>query len=157
MALATLADINVHLPEDRLAILDAEDEQWQVNVERAIKGYLAGTFSAATLAGWSDPQETDPNDPTYVPGLIRSIAGRFIAALFYRNKVSEVTGEVSEYPQVLYDEAMSMLRQIVSGELILSDETEIVDTGQRLAREDFWPNDDTEPAPLFNMEFGYHS
>lgn len=154
MPLATLDDINVHLAEDKLEVLDADDEFIQLDAERVIKGYLAGVYSPTTLAGWSDPEVTDSGTEGYVPSTIKAIAGRFIAAAIYKKRYSEDTPEVPEYAQDLYDQGLSMLRDVKSGAMVLDDVSEIVDTGQRLTRKDFWPNDDAgEPSFAMDMEF----
>lgn len=154
MPLATDDDIQVHLPEDKIAVADITDlTDMQTDAERIIKGYLAGTFSPTTLAGWNDPT-VNIASPNYVPVLIRAVAGRFIAAFAYRRYYSEDSLDDPTYAQTKYDEAMSMLNQIISGELVLTDVTEVVDTGTHLTSDDFYPND-TADDPVFRMDLRF--
>ncbi|KKW09706.1 MAG: hypothetical protein UY48_C0055G0009 [Candidatus Gottesmanbacteria bacterium GW2011_GWB1_49_7] len=139
-SLASLDDINVHLPSDKLGLADGDDTEMQLDAERIIKGYLSTVYSAATLAEWADPATT--------PGLIRAIAGRLIAAFYYALRFSEDSVERPEYAQFKYDEAMSMLKQIVAGTLLLPEVTETPTTGLSFTSADFWPNDDD---PVFTM------
>lgn len=154
MPLATDDDIQVHLPEDKIAVADITDlADMQTDAERIIKGYLAGTFSPTTLAGWNDPTVSS-SSPNYVPVLIRAVAGRFIAAFAYRRYYSEDSLDDPTYAQTKYDEAMNMLRQIISGELVLTDITETVDTGSHMTSDDFYPND-TADDPVFRMDLRF--
>ena len=133
MPLASLDDINQHLPLTTLQILDTEDDPWQIDAERIIRGYLSNVYSSATLASWTTPGAT--------PGLIRSIAGRLIAAWFYASKVSGETPDWNDYSDQKYKEAIGFLEQIQSGDLILSEVTEEITTGDSITSADFWPND----------------
>src|SRR5687768_4214396 len=109
--LATLDEVNVHLPSDIIQLTNAEDDQLQLDAERIIKGYLAGTFAPLTLAGWSDPTST--------PEVIRGIAGRFIAAFYYKLRFAASDPRVPKYAQDKYDEAWLLLNQVKTGELTL--------------------------------------
>jgi hypothetical protein len=153
MALATLDDVNNHLPVDKIQMVAGADfNQYLLDVERIIKGALSNTYSASTLAGWSDPTVSSSN-AKYVPGMIRSIAGRFIASFFYAKRFSEETTETSPYAQKLYDDALGLLTKIIDGEITLYDETdEIVETGGRLNEDDFFPNDPIATPPVFAMD-----
>ena len=154
MPLATNDDVQVHLPSDKILVTDITDlASMQTDAERIIKGWLAGTFSPTTLAGWNDPS-VNIASPNYVPVLIRAVAGRFIAAFAYRRYYSEDSLDDPTYAQTKYDEAMSMLRQIINGELVLSDVTETVDTGSHMTSDDFWPNDTTD-GPKFTMDLSF--
>lgn len=137
--LATIEDINTHLPNNgQLRLEEGQDEVYQIDVVRVIKGYLAGTYSATTLAGWATPATT--------PGQIRAIAGRLIAAKVYAEAIAADINSVPEYAQQLYNEAMGMLGDIRTGSIVL---TEFIDvaasTGSRLDLDSFWP-DDSEPS-----------
>lgn len=151
MALATLDGVNHWLPPDKMVLTDQLDDEYQLDVERIIKGYLSNTFSPTTLAGWSDPTVTNPTNSKYVPGLIQAIAGRFIASFYYGKVFSSETTETPQYSQRLYDEAWDLLKKVASGELVLTDEEEKPDTGSRLGEADFYPNDPTVDAPKFAM------
>jgi phage gp36-like protein len=133
MPFADLADINQHLPENSLAITDIIDDPWQTDAERIIRGYLSNVYSSATLASWTTPSNT--------PGLIRSIAGRLIAAWFYASKVAGEATEWNDYSDHKYKEAIGLLEQVQSGDLVLSEVSEVVTTGDSISSADFWPND----------------
>jgi hypothetical protein len=139
--LATLSDVNRYLPTEKIEVTEPELELFEVDASRIIRGYLAGVFSPATLAAWADPVTT--------PELIRSIAGRLIAALFYRERYSEDSLEDPQYAQKLYDDAMAWIMDIREGDIQLIDVTEVPTTGDRFTIDDFWPNDD---SPLFTID-----
>lgn len=142
MALASLDDVNVHLPQDKLAAEESDLEFFQVDAQRIIKGYLAGVdpFTPQVLAGWDGPDNT--------PETIRAIAGRLIAAAYYANRFSEEDPDVPAYSQKLYNEGMAMLVGVMNGTI----EIEEVSTNVEgtLSSDDFWPNDTTE-GPLFKI------
>lgn len=142
MPLADIDDINQHLPTSTLQMTEAEDEPWQTDAERIVRGYLSGVFSAATLASWKAPGST--------PDLISSIAGRLIAARFYASKVSGEVPDWNDYSDQLYKEAISLLEQIRTGDIILEGVPESV-VGDHITSDDFWPNDLEDPAPKFTM------
>lgn len=150
MALATLDDVNMHLPTDKLEMQVPTLTLLGVDAERIIRGMLARVYSPATIAGWTDP--TVPyNDPGYVPELIRAIAGRFIAAFWYRERYSEDSLDDPQYAQTKYNEAMALLNQIISGAIILWDVAEDPETDNSLTSADFWPND-TDIGPMFSVD-----
>lgn len=145
MPLVLVTDVNVHLPQDKLLVLNADDNALQLDVERIIKAKLSGTFSPATLASWLVPGEVFP--PASVPHVIQEIAGKLIASMVYARAFSSEVGGVPEYAQKLYDEAMLMLEEIILGSIVIPPEElpggETVDTGNRFTRDMFWPNADT--------------
>jgi len=142
MALADIDDINLHLPLDKIRVDTEQYTPLQLDAERIIRGYLAGYLTPATLASWDTPANT--------PGIVRGIAGRFIAAFYYRKRYAEDALDDPQYPQTLYDYAMKMLMDILAGDLTLE---EVLDqpTTDRLTVTDFWPNDSTG-EPKFTME-----
>jgi hypothetical protein len=142
VALASLEDINVHLPQDKLVALDANETKEQLDAQRIIFAKLSNTFSAGTLAGWASPATT--------PQTIRAVAGRLIAALIYARAFSSEVDGVPEYSQGLYTEAMTMLDQIIDGTITLPEVTEEVETGGNLNASFFYPNDDAT-GPYFTM------
>jgi hypothetical protein len=142
MALASLDDINQHLPS-HAQLTDLTDEHLQVDAERVVKGYLSNVFSVATLNLWDTPNQT--------PGLVRSIAGRLIAAWFYASKTAGDSAEWPEYARQKYDEAISLLEQIQSGDIILTEVVEEAAVGERFTINDFFPNDIEDPAPMFSI------
>ena len=135
------ADIQVHLPVDKLDVALIPDDLATVkgDVERIIRGYLAGHFEAATLAAWQTPTTT--------PVEIRAIGGRFGAAKIYRNRYSEDSLDDPEFAQFLYNEAMMMLNEVIKGDIIL---TGVVDTSSQFDNTYFAPNDTTDD-PKFSM------
>lgn len=111
MPLIDDADVQIHLPVDKLKIEEIPDDLSDAkrDAERIVRGYLTGSVDALTLASWDTPDHT--------PDTIRAIAGRLCAALIYRVRYSEATTEYAEYAQMLYNEAMMMLQRIVDGTL----------------------------------------
>lgn len=142
MPLCSLDDINVHLPQDKLQALNADDDAPQLDAERIVKGTLSDTFSPATLAAWTTPATT--------PSTIRAIAGRLVAALLYARAFSSEVDAVPDWAQKLYDDAMNMLNAVVSGNITLPEVSEVPTTGGNLTTADFSPNADT-PGPFFTM------
>lgn len=143
--LASLQDINTHLPEDKAKMLDSSDDQLQVDAQRLIRAQLSGVFQPSTLASWVDPDDT--------PELIRGIAGRLIAGKWYATLYSEDELGVSSFAQSLYAEAITMLAEIRAGTLVVTDangepiETNLLD----FTSGSFYPND-SAPGPFFTME-----
>lgn len=142
--LASLDDIQAHLP-DRIAIADSDDTQLiQISVARIVRGYLARVIANGTLVSWVDPATT--------PELIREIAGRLIAAQLFFNKTAESSTNIEErsFAQLKYNEAIAMLDGIIAGELVL-DGVVIGDTSS-ISDLDFFPIDDTDRAFTLGME-----
>lgn len=142
--LASLDDINAHLPQDKLQATTPKVELLQLDAVRIVKGALASVFSATTLAGWDVPEDT--------PERIRAIAGRLIAAKLYAKAYSEDVVELPEYAQWLYDQAMADLNGVASGAIVLIEVTETVNTGSRLTDDFFFPNGDGTAEPKFTMD-----
>lgn len=144
MALADLGDINVHLPDDKLEVDTARYAPYQLDAERIVRGFLAGYITPVILAGWTTPETT--------PQLIRAIAGRLVAAFYYRERYSEDSLDDPQFAQVKYNEAISWLMAVKEGTLTLEEleEGDIVG-GNNLTTDMFAPNDDTLPAPFFTM------
>jgi hypothetical protein len=147
--LAAVKDINVHLPEDKLTVLNADDDALQLDVERIIKARLSGTFSPTTLASWTTPGDELP--PANVPHIIQEVAGKLMAAFVYARVFSSEVAGLPEYAQWLYDQAMETLEQIITGAIVIPPDevTEEVDTGSRLTSDMFWPNNETAATPRF--------
>jgi hypothetical protein len=149
--LATLDDINKWLDRNKIELLEADvdEAEFQLTAERIIKGFLSGTFTSATLATWVSAAST--------PDLIQEIAGKLIAALYYRKRYAEDVPELDNYAQGLYNEALGMLSQVKTGEVTLIDLTEgtVVTPASRLNADDFFPNDAAgEPIFSMDLEFG---
>lgn len=142
MPYASLEDINVHLPEDKLEVDDARYAPLELDAERIVRGNLAGFVAPATIAAWADPGTT--------PEIVRAIAGRLVAAFYYKQRYSEDSLEVPQYAQDKYDEAIMLLMQIRSGTIVIPDVD--VSGADRLTSDMFWPNDTTSPTPIFTMD-----
>lgn len=139
MPIVGIDNVNVFLPADKLYVYNADDDAPIRDAERIIKARLSGTFSPATLATWVDETTT--------PEVIQQIAGRLVAALVYAKAFSSEIAGYPEYAQHLYDEAMSLLDQIVLGGIIITDPGGDTneDVGGHLSRDMFKPNDDSPP------------
>src|SRR4051794_20397559 len=114
--LADITDVQTYLPTDRIPTDAGDIAGYQLSVERIVKGYLVGIFSASTMAAWTTPTTT--------PQIIREVAARMIAGYRYRDRTSEETpGGIEEttYGQRLYNEAMGMLNDIRAGNLDVID------------------------------------
>lgn len=150
--LASLADINTHLsttanfgiPDDATAI------PLQTDAFNVIMSKLSGVFSQSVLDSWVDANST--------PGIIRSIASRLIAAKWYMRQVNgDSDTKIPPYSMELYNEAMGMLGEVISGQLaVLDGNGQPIATGDSSAMtlNDFWPNDST-PGPYFTMDAPY--
>jgi hypothetical protein len=139
---ASLDDVNMHLPTDKLEITDPDLALFGLDADRIIRGYLAGVFLPATIASWNTPANT--------PELIRAIAGRFIAAFYYRERYSEDSLDDPVYAQNKYNEAMALLTGVINGTMTLVEVTE-APMGAQLTSDDFYPND-TATGPFFTMD-----
>lgn len=143
--LASLDDINTHLPDDKAKMLDSEDDLLQIDAARYVRSLLAGMFSSTTLSGWDSPANT--------PELIRGVAGRIIAAKYYATLYSEDIAGTSEFAQNLYNEANRIIDGIRSGTYIvldINDNPIPVENPVTSGEGFFWP-DDTTVGPFFTM------
>lgn len=145
---ASLDDVNRYLPTDKLEMSSPELALFGLDADRIIRGYMAGIFAPTTIALWTSPETT--------PELLRSIAGRLIAALWYKERYSEDSLEVPAYAQDLYNEAIAIINGIVSGSIILSDVVEVASTGERFTTDDFFPNA-AEGNPMFSVNDHFFS
>jgi hypothetical protein len=143
--LASLNDINTHLPDDKAKMQDSEDDLLQIDAARYVRSLLAGMFSSTTLSGWDSPANT--------PELIRGVAGRIIAAKYYAKLYSEDVADTSAYAQGLYNEANSIIDGIRNGTYIILDASDNpipVENPVTSGEGFFWP-DDTTLGPFFTM------
>jgi hypothetical protein len=131
-----LNDVNMHLPEDRFWIDEADLEVQEIHAIRTVKGYLLGKYTAVDFAGWDTPDNT--------PGLIRAIVGLLIASKTYATRLSE-EGEDSNFAQNLYNQAMEFLRGLRDGSMSLE---EVPDEAVSIIKG--FPDDTVEP--FFTME-----
>lgn len=136
------ADVQIHLPLDKLRIEEIPDDRSDAveYAERIVRGYLAGVLESATIASWVSPATT--------PSQIRLMTGLFAAAKIYRLRYSEDSLDDPEYAQQLYDEAMLMLQGIRDGTIIIDDTTDVT-TG--FDNTWFQPNDASTDEPKFHM------
>jgi homogentisate 1,2-dioxygenase len=141
MALASLDDINIHLPRDKIEVDTADYVPFQLDAERVVRGMLAGYYLPVTLSTWTAPETT--------PGLIRAIVGRLVAAFYYRQRYSEDSLDDPLFAQNKYNEAMELLKGVLDGNIVLEEVP--TDVGaDHLTTDDFWPNDSTD-EPKFTM------
>lgn len=148
MPLATNADVNTYLPQDKAKLEDAEDDLLLLGAEREIKATLAGVVSATTLASWSTPTTT--------PGIVREICSRLTAGMWYTRIESEDDAQ-REYGVDLKNEARSLLAKIVAGEVVILDiDNTVLTSGgaDSLVQDDFLPNDATTAIVGGERKFG---
>lgn len=142
---ASLEDINTHLPNDKLVLNEGTVTPFSNDADNVIRAYLSGVYTPLTLAGWDAPDNT--------PQTVRSIAGRLIAAKYYRERFATDSDVDPAFAQNLYNEAMGMLMGVKGGSIILPEVT--TDTDDQFNRNDFYPNDDAgDPMFSIGMEFG---
>ena len=144
MPLVDDADVQVHLPYDKLKIETIPDDlaKCKLDAERVVRGALSDVVEAAVLASWAEPEDT--------PEIIRAITGRLCAAQIYRVRYSENNLNDPQYAQTLYDQAMAMLLEIENGDILLPDvvlDTDFDNTW-------FEPNNNSDP-PKFTMADRY--
>ena len=137
------ADVQRHLPVDKLKVEGIPDDRSDIyeDAARIVRGYLYGVVDSAVVATWLTPVTT--------PEMIRAIASRLAAARIYRNRFGEQSFKDPEYAKTLYDEAMGLLNDIVSGVVLIDGiaETQFDNTY-------FEPNDASDP-PRFTMADRY--
>jgi len=142
MPLVDDTDINAHLPPDKIAAENVQDlDAIKEDIERLIRGNLAGYISSTVLATWITPETT--------PEIIRAIGGRLGASFIYSRVFSESTGVDSKYAQKKYDEAMKMINDIKTGDLIIE---EAPLEGAGLTEDMFFPNSTVDTPPKFTMD-----
>jgi len=143
---ASKTDIQSWLRSDKIPVDDANSTKSNIDATRIVKGQLTGVFTPIVVSSWADPDST--------PDLIRGVTGRLAAAFLHASIYSEESdSKISAYSQWLYDGAMLILTQIISGSMTVIDETgEPVDTtGQGLLS--FFPDDSTTPAFTMDQTF----
>jgi hypothetical protein len=140
MAFVDDADVQIHLPYDKLKIEAIPDDliKAKADAERIVRGYLSGVIDSSVIALWTTPAGT--------PEIIRAITGRFAAALIYRLRFSEYGLTDPEYAQNKYNEAMSLLMKIIDGTITIPG----TDPGTVFDNTYFQPNS-TFADPVFAM------
>lgn len=141
--LATLGDVNANLDGTVVEATAENTNRIQISVNRVVRGYLSRVVPAAIVATWTSPENT--------PDIIREIAAKLIAAQLYFNqtaKSSTVVGPTN-YAQILYNQAMALLNQVVTGDIPIPD---IVLTPiETLGTTDYFPVDATDRAFTMGM------
>lgn len=140
--LADLDDINANLPSEGQtseAVVTATDENTallQISVARIVRGYLSRIATNAVLQGWNTPEST--------PDIISEAAGKLIAAQLYFNENAKTTTQIDpdSFSQKRYNEAMELLRQIVTGEIIL--QGVVTTTTEGMTEADFFPTSNAD-------------
>jgi hypothetical protein len=142
MPLVNDDDINVHLPTDKISAEEGELlEGIKEDIERIIRGYLAGHVDPLEMAAWLTPETT--------PDIIRAIGGRLGAAFIYRKRYSEDSLDDPQYAQFKYNEAMAMLTGIIAGDIAV--DPDIPPVGVEFTSDLFYPNDPNTDPPKFTM------
>lgn len=141
MPFASIDDINVHLPSDKIEVGSDLYALVEQDGERVVRGYLTGYIDGTVIATWTTPDTT--------PELIRAITGRLCAFFRYAERYSEDSLDVPEYALFKYNEAIGWLQQIQAGTMSIPDVDS--DSGLDLDADQFFPNDDT-PGPYFTMD-----
>jgi hypothetical protein len=149
--LATLDDINANLPSDApepvVVATDENTSLLQISVARVVRGYLSGVLDRVTLASWTTPEST--------PETVSEVAAKLIAAQLYFNQSAKtsVTIDRDSFAQKLYDEAMAILNQIISGQIIVVDPTTdvVVTTTDSMSDLDYFPTDGSSRPFSINM------
>lgn len=146
--LATLDDINAELPSDGqepMVVADDDNtELLQISVARIVRGYLSRVVDNGVLVSWASPEST--------PELVSTIAGKLIASQLYFNETAKTTTilDPDSFAQKRYDEAMSLLNQIIAGTIVIPDI--VVNPVEGLTDLDFFPVDSTGRAFTIGME-----
>jgi hypothetical protein len=151
MAFTTVDDINAYLPDGSVInspVVEADAvnvAKIQLSVERVVRGYLARILSTATMASWDEPDNT--------PDIIREVAAMLEAAQLYFDQVAASSLDLDDthISQILYNRAMALLNDIVSGQVVIPDVPS--DTPETMTLLDFFPVDDTDRAFTLSQQF----
>lgn len=148
--LASIDDVNAYLEERVVKADDVNTELIQISVARVVRGYLARIVTNSVMATWVDPEHT--------PDIVREIAAMLIASqLFFDSTImSAVTVDDRHWAQILYDRAMKLLNDIVSGIIELpldgdGGDGDLATAG--LTDLDFFPVDATDRAFTLSQKF----
>lgn len=140
--LASIDDINANLPsDDTLPTVVADEDNTgllQISVARVVRGYLSRVIDNITIQSWLNPETT--------PEIIREIAGKLIASSLFFNQESKTSLEITKdsFAQKRYDEAIALLNQIITGEIIIDGVT--TSGTSDMSDLDYFPVDDTDRA-----------
>lgn len=142
--LASTEDINAQLDNDIISADLNNTNLIQASVARVIRANLSQIVDTTALYSWATPETT--------PEVIREIAGKLIAARLYMAEVSR-SGQIvpnDHYAVRLYNEGMDLLRQIISGTIVIPNV--IVTPTDSLTDLDYFPVDDTDRAFTLSKE-----
>lgn len=142
--LASLDDINAEVDG---VVIEADPNNTsliQVSVARVIRAFLAPIVDRTVLYSWVSPSTT--------PEIIRTIAGKLIAAQLYMSKIAAQSSDIpnTHIAQRLYNEAMALLNMVISGEIIIDNVVVVTEGSLTLA--DFFPVDAKDRAFSMGME-----
>lgn len=147
MALSNASDVNVWLDGTNVFVTDADDNGEQDQVDAMIRAHLGNVIPASVTDTWN------MTTPASVPPIIRSIAGRLVAAIRYGKLTSENEQGVSPYAQRLWNLAVAELNGIVEGRITIPEVDEaLVDLGSHIGAINFYPNDSLLTGPKFGMD-----
>ena len=132
----------MHKREGRFASVPDDLTRAKLDGERIVRGYLTGVVDSAVLATWTEPE--------FTPEIIRAITGRFVAALLFRVRFGSNSRDDPTFAQRLYNEAMSMIGDIIAGNTQIPD----VVVGTDFNNTWFEPNNASDP-PKFTMADTY--
>ncbi len=141
--MASIDDINANLDGSVIRATPSNTALVQIDVARVVRAYLSSVISLVTLESWSTPAAT--------PDIIRTIAGKFIAAQLWANLASRSVTGVDNRAQTLYNEAMTLLNMIINGQIVIDDVTLVEDEGS-ITGFDFFPTDATDRAFTMGMQ-----
>lgn len=147
--LASVDDVNANLPsDDDVPTVVADDDNTrliQISVARMVRGYLSRMVDNATLLTWVTPDTT--------PEIVTEVAAKLIASQLFINKTSKTTTDIEDksFAQRKYDEAISILQQIITGDILIPGVT--TDATGDMSVEDFFPIDGTDRAFTMGQNF----
>lgn len=149
--LASLTDINTHLASGFDIPDDETADPLQKDAYTVIMSKLSGVFPQSILDTWVDADST--------PNTINVIAARLIAAKWYMRQVNaDSDNKIPPYSIQLFNEAMSMLGDVVTGAITVVDSNgdpiPLVTSSDDMTLNDFWPNASTA-GPYFTMDAPY--
>lgn len=136
--LASVDDINANLDNTAVQADDINTNLLQISVARVIRAYLSNYIDNAALFSWVTPDTT--------PDTIREIAAKLIASQLYFNTTAgqQKLIQPEHVSQRLYNEAIALLNQIISGSITIPGV--IIIGSDSMSTSDFFPIDDTDRA-----------
>lgn len=143
--LASLSDINANLDGTVVSANAMNTALLQISVARIVRGYLSRLFTRTQLLAWDIPEHT--------PEIIREAAGKLIASQLYFNLTATQSLDIDEnsFAQMRYNEAMQILKDLVSGEQVIAGLTSDLET--TMSELDFFPRDSTDRSFAKGLQF----